>query len=156
VQRADANLRCNHAYMPAARSYVCRLAWRDCERLRQAAAPALGALQRRKPARNCLERSALLQTIAVLIAACALTRLVLACYEESGLARLLTARRACRACPAGPCGALAAVAGSEAHVSLSGQAVAWSCWSPLLCEVRLPRSVRPGGWLHRCSLAAPG
>ena len=96
------------------------------ERLRQAAALALGAQQRRKPARNCLERSALLQTIAVLIAACALTRLVLACYEESGLARLLTARRACRACPAGPCGALAAVADCEAHVSLSGQAVAWN------------------------------
>lgn len=68
----------------------------------QAAAPALGAPQRRKPARNCLERSSLLQTIAVLIAACALTRLVLACYEESGLARLLAARRASRECPAGP------------------------------------------------------
>ena len=48
---------------------------------------------RRKPARNCLERSAALQVIAVLIAACALVRLMLACYAESGLVRLLNERR---------------------------------------------------------------
>ena len=72
---------------------------------RQAAAPAPGAPQRRKPVRNCLERSALLQTIAALIAAAgALARLALACYEESGLARLLTARYACAArVRLGPC-----------------------------------------------------
>ena len=64
--------------------------------LQQAAAGGLlpGPGQaRRKPARNCLERSAALQVIAVLIAACALVRLMLACYAESGLVRLLDERR---------------------------------------------------------------
>ena len=48
---------------------------------------------RRKPARNCLERTAALQVIAALIAACALVRLMLACYAEGGLVRLLDERR---------------------------------------------------------------
>lgn len=64
--------------------------------LQQAAAggllPGAGPL-RRKPPRNCLERSAALQAIAVLIAACALVRLMLACYAEGGLVRLLSERR---------------------------------------------------------------
>ena len=58
---------------------------------------------RRKPARNCLERTAALQVIAVLIAACALVRLMLACYAESGLVRLLDERRVLPSLPEDRC-----------------------------------------------------
>ena len=67
-------------------------------RFRQAAEGLLpeAGRPRRKPARNCLERSAALQVIAVLIAACALMRLMLACYADNGLTLLLAERRVLR------------------------------------------------------------
>ncbi|KAK9825002.1 hypothetical protein WJX81_008465 [Elliptochloris bilobata] len=76
---------------------ICGLAWwlRELQYERSQAAaqgPLAGAQPPRKPARNCLERSALLQTIPVLIAACALARLMLACYADDGFARLLAVR----------------------------------------------------------------
>lgn len=66
----------------------------DCQAL-----PPQGAAQqdadqrgRRKPPQNWLERGAVLQAIAVVIAACALARLVLACYADDGFVQLLSAR----------------------------------------------------------------
>ncbi len=65
---------------------------RRAVRLQGAAQQEAAGRARRKPPQNWLERCAVLQTIAVAIAACALARLALACHADSGFVRLLSVR----------------------------------------------------------------
>ncbi len=106
-------------------------------RLQGAAQQEAAGRGRRKPPQNWLERCAVLQTIAVAIAACALARLALACHADSGFVRLLSVRRvvsglavvpgvtratrACsrlRACWIRPCAATAAPCKLESSMRL--------------------------------------